>query len=245
MPRWDEHVLPHGPLEALAPRLWRVRGSLRSLPLPRNMVIWRADEGLVLHSVVAVDEPTVAAIEALGTPRVMIVPSPGHRSDAPVFAERWPGIVVTCPAAARRAVERVVRVDGTSEERLPAFGITVHAPDGLRPVELVHEVDAGDGTRALVFNDQVFHLDHLTGFHGFMMRYVTRSTGFFGLTGLGRLLLLRNAGAFAGWLRAQAERGDVGAITMSHGEPVLGVDACRARLSEAAARLAPRRATAR
>ncbi len=238
MSDWAKHVLPHGPLEPLAPRLWRVRGTLPSFPLPREMIVWRDDAGdLLLHSVVAVDEPTVDALLALGAPRTMVVPSTMHRLDAGVYKARWPALQVVCPAAVRAKVQAAVPVDASAEDALPALGATVLVPDGTKPVELVYEVEAGDGSRALLFNDQVFHVAHLPGLQGFVMRYLTRSTGFFGITGLGRWMLMTDRQALAAWLRAQADRGEVGVITMSHGEPILGRGACAAALRAAAARL--------
>lgn len=230
-------VLPHGPLQQLTPRLWRVEGSLPRIPLPRNMILWRDDAGgLLAHSPIAVDASTRQAIEALGPVHTVVVPSPQHRLDAPAWADRYPEARVTCPAAAREAVEARVAVDATVEQALE--GVRVLQPAGLKAVELVYEVDAGDGTRALVFNDQVFHLrQHLPGFHGAILRWITGSTGFFGLSRLGAWFLLRDRAAYREWLAEQADRDDVGVITMSHGEPVRGADACRAHLHEAASRL--------
>ena len=44
---WENHVLPHGELEQLAPGLWQVAGSLGRNPLPRNMQIWKAPSPLL------------------------------------------------------------------------------------------------------------------------------------------------------------------------------------------------------
>ena len=44
MKSWDEHVAPHGDLEALAPGLWQSPAASIK-PLPRNMQIWRAPNG--------------------------------------------------------------------------------------------------------------------------------------------------------------------------------------------------------
>lgn len=97
---WESHLTPHGPLTALVPGLWQVTGL--GPPLVRNMAIARLrDGGLWLHSVVAVDPPTLAAIEALGPPRVMVVPNPYHRRDAAVWKARFPDLAVLAPAAAR------------------------------------------------------------------------------------------------------------------------------------------------
>ena len=57
-----------------------------SYPLHRNMVILRLATGeLVLHSVVAMEEAGLRALEALGTPAYSIVPSLLHVMDAPFY----------------------------------------------------------------------------------------------------------------------------------------------------------------
>lgn len=232
------NVLPHGPLESLNGRLWRVQGTLANMPLPRNMVLWKADDGsLVVHSPVSANDEVMAQIEALGPIRTIIVPCRNHRLDAPAWGERFQEAKIVCPEAVLAPVQAVVRVDDTEQSALSALGATVYAPPGLKDAELVLEVPV-EGGKALIFTDQVFHLrEHLGGVGGFMMRYVTRSSGFFGISGLGRLLLLRDRRPFAAWLREQAERTDLVALTMCHGEPVLG-DAIPGHLREAADRLA-------
>jgi hypothetical protein len=48
------------------------------------------------------------------------------------------------------------------------------------------------------------------------------STGFFGMTAIGRMLLLKNKKEFKTWLMAQSQRKDLAAVTVAHGEPVIG-----------------------
>ena len=81
-------VYPYGPPEALAEGVWLIRGNL-SYPLHRNMVILRLATGeLILHSVVAMEESGLRALEALGTPAYAIVPSILHVMDAPFYKQR-------------------------------------------------------------------------------------------------------------------------------------------------------------
>src|SRR4051794_7702875 len=90
-------IFPHGKPEPFAPSLWEVRGTL-SFPLVRKMVIHRlADGTLLLHSVVAMDEEGMRALEALGQPSVMVVPHAMHTLDAPFYAERFPEMKVVAP----------------------------------------------------------------------------------------------------------------------------------------------------
>jgi hypothetical protein len=231
---WADEVHAHGDLRQISPRLWTVTGSLPRSPLPRHMIVWRLDDGgLLLHSVVAMDEPRMAQLEAIGAPRVMVVPNGRHRSHAAAYATRFPGLLVTCPAAARRRVEQVVQVAEVAEAVLPRFGVRVHVPAGLKPDELVYEVDAAPG-RALLFTDMLFNLGHLPGVRGAVLRALG-STGGFGMTPIGRLVMLRDRAAFHAWLLELSRLPDLRMLLVAHGAPVM--ESAADRLREAAARL--------
>lgn len=230
---WSDHVHPHGSLDPLAPGVWVVTGGLPNLPLKRTMTVWRSPGGgLILHSAVCLDEAGMAALEALGSPEVLIVPNRLHRTDAPRFQERYPGLRVVAPAVARAAVAAVVRVDAAAEEALPPLGTACVAPPGLSPFELVYRAPTGDGGHVLVVCDALFHHHHVGGVQGFVLRHLSRSTGHFGVTRIGRVLLLRDRAAFAGFLREQADDPGLRAISVAHAEPIRA-DAA-ARLREAA-----------
>ncbi len=69
---WSREVFPHSELTPLAENLWVVRGEFPSSPLPRNMVVYRyGGDSLLLHSVVALDEPSMRKLESLGKPSLM------------------------------------------------------------------------------------------------------------------------------------------------------------------------------
>lgn len=236
----DEWIFyPHGALAQIAEGLWQVEGRLPRGNLPRNLAVYRMpDGGLLLHSAICLDEEGMGALLRLGEPRAMVVPSAFHRLDAPRYKRRFPALRVLCPAAVRARVEKVVAVDGAiGPGPLPGVpGVVAHAPAGLKPAELAYELALPGGGCALVFTDMLMNLpERLPGPDGLLFRLLG-STGFFGMTRVGRFLLLRDAGALAGWLRAQAER-EVHALCVGHGAPVLGREECGARLREAAERL--------
>ncbi len=233
MSTWNDHVFPHGDLIELAPRLWSVTGSLARSPIPRTMVIYRlGDGGLLIHSAVALNDEGMTALEALGAPKILVVPNRMHRSDAGVYKERYPDLVVCCPEGARDAAAKVVAVDNVSPVVLEPHGIVCHGDPSF---EQTYELPLDDGV-ALICADALFNLmEHLPGFSGFMARYVSRSTGFFGVTGLGKLFLGKQAPVLKAWLNAQADRDDVRLFVVAHGEPV--TTDVSARLREAAARL--------
>lgn len=231
---WSDHVLPHGPLQSLGPRLWYVAGRLKRGSLTRNMVVHKlATGGLLVHSVVALDDKTLQELLKLGKPEIMVVPCSIHRLDAAAWKERFPTIQVLAPKAARAAVEKVVTVDGLCEDVLPNHGIVCHQADGLKPFELCYELDLGSG-KALVVTDMLFNLPHGGGVDGLIMKLIG-STGFFGMTFIGRMLMLRDRGAFKAWLVKMAALPNLKAVSVAHGEPVTAQ--CGEKLRAAAARL--------
>jgi len=228
-------IYRHGPLEELAPGLWRVRGSLGRSPLPRNMVLYRLpDGGLLIHGAVAMHAEGMAALEALGPPRLLVVPNGFHRFDAPFYAARYPGMKVLCPAFVRRRAEQRVRVDGLAEDVLPPLGVVCHQPDGVRQLELIYELPLPSG-RALVWADLLFNLPRVPSFGGWVTAKIG-SSGFFGMTRIGRWFTLKDARDFAAWLRRMSELPGLSWLIMAHGSPI--GERCGERLREAAARLA-------
>lgn len=232
---WDNHVLPHGSLTKVASDLWVLTGTLPRSPLPRNMVIWRArGGGLVIHSAIAVDQPTLASILDLGDPEVMIVPNGLHRLDATVFKHRFPSMKVVAPEVSLLKVREKVPVYASSEEFLPKLGIEVLPISGLRPFELCYRIPLVDGGHALVLTDALFNLPRLPGVGGAILG-VMGSAGFFGMTRIGRMMLLRDKIQFKAWLRNQAAFDDLRAILVAHGDWIL--DDCQRKLIAAAERL--------
>jgi hypothetical protein len=232
---WDEHVLPHGKLLEVAPNLWHVTGSLPRGHIPRNMVVFRfPNNQLLIHSAIALDKPTITDLESLGAPSWLVIPNSLHTRDAAVYAQRYPAMRVLCPQAAGRRISRRVPVDAFAEDALPPLGIGCLAPDGVRPRELVYELPLEGGT-GLIFTDLLFNLRAVRGWDGWLFRKLG-STGFFGMTALGRLVFLSDKKRFREWLNAIAGRSDIRAICVGHGDPVVGIE-CSAKLQEAAARL--------
>jgi hypothetical protein len=232
---FSTHVLPHSDFTTLADNIWQVTGSLKHGHMPRNMVVHKMPStgGLWIHSCIALNEQRMAALESFGEPEVLVVPNGMHRLDAKVYKDRYPNLKVVCPKAAVQKVEQKLKVDGTSEDVLPPLGVKVLNPDGVKPFELVYELPTNNGA-ALVFTDLLFNLDHLPGFDGLLMRLIG-STGFFGMTKIGRMLLLRDAAKFSSWLSALASRKDLSLLMVAHGKEI-SVDVAN-HLRNAASRL--------
>lgn len=217
---WSEHVYPHGELIELIPGLWQVTGSLGRQAILRNMAVWRVDGGLVIHSAVCLDEAGMAALEALGEPRVLVVPNGFHRADAPHYKARYPGLTVVAAPGTRARVEQVIPVDADAAEVLEPLGIGCMLPRGLKPLEYVFRVPSADGRHGLVITDALFNHPDVTGIQGFVFKYLTASTGHFGISRLGRWLLLRERDAFAGFLRELADEPGLAAISVAHGDAI-------------------------
>src|SRR6185312_11314237 len=149
-------VLPHGAIEKLSERVWRVEGALPNMPLKRVMTVAkRADGGLVVHNAIPLGDAEMAELEAWGKVAVIVVPNGYHRLDARVFHERFPDARVICPKGARKKVEEVVPVSGTYEEE-PSDGVLrFETLDGTRGGEGAMIVTDKAGT-TLVLNDLVF-----------------------------------------------------------------------------------------
>lgn len=231
-------IYPYSAPEAIAEGVWLIRGNL-PYPLHRNMVILRLATGeLVLHSVVAMEEAGLRALEALGTPAYAIVPSVLHVMDAPFYRARYPAMKQLAPAAAMEEIGRTVALDGSVEDLLPSLGFGLHLVPGTKIAEFVYEAPLPGGGRALVAND-VFGSDHAADDSRLLGRLVVEHIAVPGhRLGIPRIYNFRfitdvaEVRKFAGVL---ATVPDLRLITVSHGDPVTEApaDALRSIADEA------------
>lgn len=226
-------TLPHGSLETITENTWHLVGRLPHGHLPRRMVVHRlASGGLWIHSAIALDDEGTAALEALGRPEVLVVPNGLHRLDAPAYKRRYPDLKVFAPANSLARAAAVVSVDGSVEEAMTAYGIEAIAPPGTKSVECAYFLPSNGG-RVLVVADLFFNLPRLPGIDGWLFG-VIGSTGFFGVTRLGRLSFVTDRMRFATWIDEVANN-SLRAIAVAHGDLV--TTQCGDRLREAAQRL--------
>lgn len=214
-----ENVLPHSSLEQLAPNLWILEGTLpHGIPLPRNMVIFRTQEGkLWVHSPVAVDDKTKKEIDALGEVAWIVVPNDMHRLDAPTWKESYQQARVICPKAARKKVAKKVSVDGISEEEFIKGEIKAYPMVGATRDELSYEVELEEG-RALVVNDLLVNVEKLPGILGKVFKLMGR-IGRFRVPTPQTFLFLHQKKLFKAWLEKMAKR-NYSIVTVSHGKPI-------------------------
>jgi hypothetical protein len=222
-------VLPHGDLVQVGPDVWQVSGTM-DLPIPRNMAVVRLpDGGLVLHSVVAMDEARQAELEALGPIAAMIAPSFYHRLDIAQYKARYPKAAVIAPARVRSKVEEVVKVDATCEDFLPGLGIGCRAVGGL--AEMQYDVPGG----TVIVCDALGHGATNPGFGGWVASFLGPPGAKLGIPRIVKWRQCEDYEAFKRWLGDLAAREDVTRLMMAHGD-VVSQDV-RAELKNAAARL--------
>ncbi len=222
-------VLPHRPIAQLTENLWRVEGKLENMPLRRVMTLARrGDGGVVVHNAMALDDASMAQIDAWGPVTALIVPNGYHRLDARVFKERYPQARVYCPRGATKKVSEVVAVDAAYEDFPADPAIELHTLDGVKEQEGVMLVRSADGV-TVVFNDAVFNMPHGRGFTGWIFRHVTQSTGGPRVSRLFRLAVLKDRAAFRAHLERLADTPNLRRMIVSHQDMVEGDAAAAVR----------------
>jgi hypothetical protein len=229
-------VLPHRPIEKLSEDLWRVEGDLPRGPMPRAMTLVRLpDRRIVIYSAIALDATAMAAIEAWGTPAVLIVPNDRHRIDPAAYRERYGGLRVIAPAGARARIEKAVAVDATEIDLGPT--VAVRPAGGTRDGELWLEVHEGERT-TVVLGDFIMNLRPLRGFGGWIMNRM----GFTGdapkVTKPTQTVLVKDPAAAASQLEVMAALPGLHRVLVCHGAPI--TDNPAAALRAAAAKLGAR-----
>ena len=173
---WE--VKPHGPVEEVDDGILTVLQDIR-MPLctfPRRMTVARlADGGTAIFSAIALDEPGMARIEAMGKPAALIVPNAVHRLDARIWKQRYPSIRVLAPPGARKRAEEAVPVDATGDALGDPEVRFVVVP-GTGGSEAALEVRRAGGL-TLVINDLVGNVREP---HDFMTGIIVRLMGFGG-----------------------------------------------------------------
>lgn len=224
----DWTVLPHGPIEELADNLWRVEGTVPRMSLRRNMVVVRLGDGrLVVHSGIALDEPSMQRIESWGTPAFLLVPNGYHRLDAPAYLARYPELRVLCPAGARTSVEQVVPVHGSYADFPADETVRLERLDGLRDREGAMRVRSADGV-TLVLNDAVMNMDRKRDVLGFLFTTLLGSAPGPRVSRLSKLALVADRRAFRRQLEALADTPDLVRLVVAHEKVAHGPDAAAA-----------------
>jgi hypothetical protein len=227
-------LLPHGDVELAVPGVWMVKGVC-PFPLRRVMAIWKApDGGLVLHSVIAMDEARFAQLDGLGKVSLLIVPHGGHRLDIAGYKRRYPTARIVAPAATRAKIEEVVPVDANAEDELPRHGVTPHALPGWKHGELGYEIGLPGGGRGLVLSDVVANDDRLPGLGAWFFRNVTGGVkGPLGVPRIMKMMMVTDRPAARAGLESLAQIPDLRFLSLAHGKPLTGDVPAMLRLAAA------------
>jgi hypothetical protein len=215
MPRpWT--VTPHDPIEKLEDNLWAVDASLPRGKIRRRMSIARLGDGrLVFHNGIPLEEPAMQEVEAFGTPAFLVVPNGYHRLDVHAWKQRYPGLAVLCPAESRARVAAAVEVAGDLS-LLPADpALGVETLGGLRNGEVALAAASGERV-SLIFGDAVMNNPNFGGPEGWLWRLLG-STGGPRVTGLARLVMVKDKQALRRDLERLAELPGLVRIVPSHG----------------------------
>lgn len=223
-------VGPHGALEEIDDGLFSVSGEI-VMPLgrfPRRMTLVRlADGGIVIWSAIALEEPQMKQVEALGPLRFLVVPNAGHRLDAHIFKARYPHLTVVTPEGSREMVSEAVKVDATHDVfNDPAVRFVTVA--GTADMESALTVQRASGS-TLVTNDIIGHVAHPHGLganimarlfdYGVNEPAVPRTVRRF----------VKDPDALAAQMRAWADLADLKRIIISHVDPITDAPAATLR----------------
>lgn len=218
--KWE--VQPHEELVEIDDGILTVAGEIR-MPLgnfPRRMTVVRlSGPRTAIYSAIALNDPEMARIEAMGRPTFLIVPGDGHRMDAKIWKERYPDLRVMTPPGARAAVSEVVAVDAT-DDILDDPDVSFQTVAGTGEHEAALVIKRPGGT-TLVTNDLIGNVAHPDGLGAQIM---------------GRLLgfgvsepqvprpakhgIIEDPAALAAQFRAWADMDALRRIIVSHGDPI-------------------------
>lgn len=171
---WE--VQPHEALVKVADGILTAAGEIR-MPLgnfPRRMTVVRLTGGrTAIWSAIALDEPEMKRIEALGEPSFLIVPGDHHRHDARIWKMRYHRVQVIAPPGAEAAVREAVKVDATTDI-LDDPEVKLITVPGTGGHEAALEIRRADGL-TLVVNDILANVAHP---HGLGAHIMARLFGF-------------------------------------------------------------------
>jgi hypothetical protein len=209
-------VLKHDPLEKLGDNLWSVSGTMPNPSIHRRMTIARLASGaLVIHNAMALDEASMAEIEAFGEPAFLLVPNGWHRQDAFIYKQRYPKLRVLCPRGTRARVEQVVATDGTYDDFPTDSRVNVLHLRGLKEREGALFVQSDSGS-SVVTCDAVMNIPPRSGLMGFFLA----PTGRPAVPRIFRWMSVSDRAAFRSHLEELATASDLRRVLVGHGRTI-------------------------
>jgi hypothetical protein len=229
-------VLPHGPLIEIDDGILTVTGQIHMpfVDLERRMTVVRLKDGsAIIYSAIALDDAEMKQIEALGTPRYLIVPGDAHRLDAKIFKQRYPELQIIAPPGALKRVSKVVPV-GTTSANFGDPDVAWQVVSGSGGHEAALLVHRASGT-TLILSDLIGNLRRKGGFEGWMLHVMGFGNDDPQIPTVERMLMVENKAQLREQFLEWAAIPDLRRVIMAHGEPI---DAhCSDALRELAATL--------
>ncbi len=212
-------IYPYDPPRPLASNLWQVKGSLPMAGMPRNMTVYRLPDGqLLLYSVIAMHEDGMRAIEAIGTPAIMVMPHDRHQMDAPFYKQRYPQLRVFAP---QPETPRNVPIDAGLGE-LGEHGIRAYPLPGTDHHEVVLELPVAGGYALCACELLSDVVPAPRGLLGLLFKMIGPPGGGFGVARVVRWREVVDREAVRVWLESLVERRDLQCLLVGHGEPIAG-----------------------
>jgi hypothetical protein len=182
----------------------------------RRMTIARlASGGLAIHNAIALDEASMAEIEAFGEPAFLLVPNGWHRQDAFIYRQRYPKLRVLCPRGTSAKVAQVVAPDGSYDD-LPADArVTLFHLRGLKDREGAMFVQSDTGS-SVVTCDAVMNIPQRNGLMGFFLA----PTGRPAVPRIFRWLSVSDRAAFRSHLEELASPSNLERVLVGHGRTI-------------------------
>jgi len=213
-------VLPHGPLTEVEPGLLTVVGQI-PMPLgnfPRRMtVVALGRNRTAIFSPVALGDDEMTAIEALGMPAYLIVPSAAHRLDLRPFHARYPKAKIVTSPGGKRGVEEAAKPVQVKVDLGDRAKILVLA--GCDEGEIALLVHGQDGA-TLITNDVIGNVGHPQGIGA---RIMARLMGFGPkprITRPAKWFFIKDKAALAAQFREWAKIDGLCRLIPSHGDIV-------------------------
>jgi hypothetical protein len=133
------------------------------------MIIARLSDGrLIMHNPIALDEPSMAKIEAWGEVSAILIPNRFHRRDAFIMHARYPNAKVYAPSGAVAQASKATPCSGTYAEVPTDATVLLRDIEGIGRREGVVIVRSDDGISA-VFCDTLLNLPKLSGPMGMIL----------------------------------------------------------------------------
>jgi hypothetical protein len=209
-------VLQHGALEKHGDNLWSAAGTMPNPNISRRMTVAKlANGGLVIHNAIALDDASMAEIEAFGEPAYLLVPNAWHRQDAFIYKQRYPKLRVLCPRATKKKVSDVVATDGTYDDFPADPRVKIFHMRGLKEREGALFVQSASGS-SVVMCDAVMNIPSRKGPVGFFLAPTGRPS----IPRIFRWMTVSDRSAFRSHIEELAQASDLERVLVGHGRTI-------------------------